>query len=114
MVKIKNNLNLKIMITLTNKNFDQETAEGIVLIDIKADWCGPCKMIAPLIEELAKEVTDAKVVKVDVDASPEIGARFQVRSIPTFIVLKDGVMVDKVVGAKNNKEFYLELIEKAK
>ena len=99
---------------LTNDNFDQETAEGVVLIDMFADWCGPCKMIAPIIEELANEVTDAKVVKVDVDASPEIGARFQVRSIPTFIVLKDGVMVDKLVGASTKKETYLELIEKAK
>ena len=99
---------------LTNDNFDQETSEGVVLVDMFADWCGPCKMVAPIIEELAEEVTDAKVVKVDVDASPEIGARFQVRSIPTFIVLKDGVMVDKVVGASPKKEFYLELIEKAR
>lgn len=102
------------MITLTNENFDQETAEGIVLVDIKSDWCDPCKMIAPLIEELGKEVTDVKVVKVDVDASPEIGAKFQVRSIPTFVVLKDGELVEKVVGAKNNKQFYLDLIESAR
>ena len=99
---------------LTNENFDEEVAEGIVLIDMFADWCGPCKMVAPVIEELSKEVTDAKVVKVDVDASPEIGARFQVRSIPTFVVLKDGVMVDRVVGASADKKFYLELIEKAR
>ena len=99
---------------LTNENFEEEVAEGIVLIDMFADWCGPCKMVAPVIEELSKEVTDAKVVKVDVDASPEIGARFQVRSIPTFVVLKDGVMVDRVVGASADKKFYLELIEKAR
>ena len=102
------------MITLTNENFEQETAEGIVLVDMKADWCGPCKMVAPLIEELANEVTDAKVVKVDVDASPEIGAKFQVRSIPTFILLKDGELVERVVGAKNDKQFYLDLIESAR
>lgn len=99
---------------LNDDNFDQETAEGVVLVDMYADWCGPCKMIAPIIEELAEEVTDAKVVKVDMDASPEIGARFGVRSIPTFIVLKDGVMVNKVIGANTTKQFYLELIEKAK
>ena len=99
---------------LTNENFDEEVAEGIVLVDMFADWCGPCKMVAPVIEELSNEVTDAKVVKVDIDASPEIGARFQVRSIPTFIVLKDGVMVDRVVGASPDKKFYLELIEKAR
>jgi len=99
---------------LTNDNFDQETSEGVVLVDMYADWCGPCKMIAPIIEELAKEVTDAKVVKVDVDASPEIGAKFQVRSIPTFILLKDGELVERVVGAKNDKQFYLDLIESAK
>lgn len=99
---------------LNNNNFDQEVAEGVVLVDMYADWCGPCKMVAPIIEELAEEVTDAKVVKVDVDASPEISARFGVRSIPTFVVLKDSVMVDKMVGASPKKEVYLELIEKAK
>ncbi len=99
---------------LTNENFDEEVAEGIVLVDMKADWCGPCKMVAPLLDELSEEITDAKIVKVDVDASPEIGARFQVRSIPTFILLKDGVMVDKIVGASQKKEFYLELIKNVK
>ncbi len=99
---------------LTNENFDEEVAEGIVLVDMKTNWCGPCKMVAPLLDELSEEITDAKIVKVDVDASPELSAKFQVRSIPTFILLKDGVMVDKIVGASQKKEFYLELIKNVK
>ncbi len=99
---------------LTNENFDEETAEGVVLVDMAANWCSPCKMVAPLLDELSEEITDAKIVKVDVDASPELSAKFQVRSIPTFILLKDGVMVDKIVGASPKKEFYLELIKNVK
>ena len=99
---------------LNNDNFDQETAEGITLIDFYADWCGPCKAIAPIIDELAEEVTDAKVVKVDTEESPELGARFGIRSIPTFIVMKDGEVVNKQIGAIANKNVFLELIESAK
>ena len=99
---------------LNSKNFDEETANGVVLVDFYADWCGPCKMIAPIIDQLAEEVTDAKVVKLDTEASPDIAARFGIRSIPTFIVLKDGVEVSKQIGAVADKNFFLELIENAK
>ena len=99
---------------LNSKNFDEETANGVVLVDFYADWCGPCKMIAPIIDQLAEEVIDAKVVKLDTEASPDIAARFGIRSIPTFIVLKDGVEVSKQIGAVADKNFFLELIENAK
>jgi len=99
---------------LTNDNFEQATSEGVVLIDMFASWCGPCKMVAPLLDELSNEIKYAKIVKVDVDASPELGAQFQVRSIPTFILMKDGEMIEKIVGANMTKEFYSKLIESAK
>lgn len=99
---------------LNDENFNEATAEGVVLVDFYADWCGPCKAIAPIIDELAEEVTDAKVVKVDTEESPELSMRFGIRSIPTFIVLKDGVEVNKQIGAVANKNTFLELIESAK
>lgn len=99
---------------LRNSNFDEATKDGVVLIDFYADWCGPCKMIAPVIDQLADEVTDAKVVKVDTEESGEIAMRFGIRSIPTFIVMKDGEVVDKQIGAVPDKKFFLDMIEKAK
>ena len=99
---------------LNDENFNEETAEGIVLVDFYADWCGPCKAIAPLIDELAEEVTDAKIVKVNTEESPEVSVRFGIRSIPTFIILKDGVEVNKQIGSVANKKVFLELIESAK
>lgn len=99
---------------LNDENFNDETAEGIVLVDFYADWCGPCKAIAPIIDELAEEVTDAKVVKVNTEESPELSVKFGIRSIPTFILLKDGIEVNKQVGAVANKNVFLELIKSAK
>ena len=99
---------------LNTKNFDEETAKGVVLVDFYADWCGPCKMIAPLIDKLAEEVTDAKIVKVNLDESPEIANKFRIKSIPTFIVFKDGDVVNKHVGAVSDKNFFLKLIKDAK
>ena len=98
---------------LTTSNYDEKISKGVTLVDFYADWCGPCKMVAPIIDELAEEVNDANIVKVDVDESPEIAARFSVRSIPTFIVLKDGELVDQQAGARGDKGFFLDLINKA-
>ena len=99
---------------LTTDNFDEKTSEGIVLIDMYANWCGPCKMVAPIIDELSNEVIDAKIYKVDVDQSPEIVSKFQIKSVPTFLVLKNGNVVNKVIGANSSKEYYLDLIANAK
>lgn len=100
------------VIYATEETFAQEISSGLVLVDFYADWCGPCKMIAPVLEEVADEVDGkAKVVKVNVDDNQTTAARFGVMSIPTLIVFKDGQQVDKVVGF-NPKEALVQLIEK--
>ncbi|KAA9023184.1 thioredoxin [Niallia endozanthoxylica] len=83
----------------TDQTFANETGSGLVLVDFWAPWCGPCKMIAPVLEDLDSEIGEkVKIVKVDVDENQETAAKFGVMSIPTLIVLKDGEVVDKVIG----------------
>ena len=96
----------------TDETFANETSSGVVLVDFWAPWCGPCKMIAPVLEELDSEIGDkVKIVKVDVDENQESAGKFGVMSIPTLIVLKDGELVDKVVGFQP-KEALAERLEK--
>ncbi|KMY51165.1 thioredoxin [Peribacillus loiseleuriae] len=96
----------------TDQTFTTDTNEGLVLADFWAPWCGPCKMIAPVLEELDGEIGDkVKIVKVDVDENQETAGKFGVMSIPTLIVLKDGEVVDKVVGFQP-KEALSELLAK--
>lgn len=86
-----------------------KTSDKVVLLDFYADWCGPCKMIAPIVEEIANEKDDIIVAKVNVDECPELAIDFKVASIPTLIVLKDGVSISKAIGYRS-KEQILELL----
>jgi thioredoxin 1 len=96
----------------SDQTFSSDTGSGLVLADFWAPWCGPCKMIAPVLEELDAEMGDkVKIVKLDVDENQETAAKFGVMSIPTLLVLKDGEVVDKVVGFQP-KEALASVLEK--
>ena len=89
-------------IEVTDSNFDAEVikSDKLVLVDFWAEWCGPCKMIAPIVEELASEYNGTlKVGKMDVDNNPQIPMSFGIRSIPTLLIFKGGRVVEQVVGA---------------
>jgi thioredoxin 1 len=100
------------VITLTDSNFDSEIskASGPVLVDFWATWCGPCKMIAPIIDEIADETVGKVVVgKVDVDQNSAISARFGIRAIPTLLLLKGGEVKEQVVGMTSKKDLLAKL-----
>lgn len=88
------------IIELTASNFEAETKSGIVLIDFWAPWCGPCRMQGPILEQLVGKVEGAKIAKLNVDEAGAIAAKFNVMSIPTLIVLKDGELVNQFVGVQ--------------
>lgn len=89
-------------ISVNKNNFNQEVlnSDKPVLMDFWAPWCGPCRMVAPLVEEIAKERSDIKVVKINVDEEQELAMQFGVMSIPTLVVMKNGKLANKTVGAK--------------
>ncbi|MDQ0174492.1 thioredoxin [Bacillus chungangensis] len=100
------------IVNATDQSFESETSKGLVLTDFWAPWCGPCKMVAPVLEELEAEMGDkVKIVKVDVDENQESASKFGVMSIPTLVVMKDGKEVDKVIGFQP-KEALAELLKK--
>ena len=90
------------VITITNENFNEEVINSAkpVLLDFWASWCGPCRMVAPIVDEIADERADVKVGKVNVDDEPELASKFGVMSIPTLVVMENGKIKNQTVGAR--------------
>ena len=90
------------VININNNNFQDEVmhSEKLVLLDFWASWCGPCRMVSPIVDEIAAERSDIKVGKINVDEQPELAAQFGVMSIPTLVVMKNGKVINQAVGAR--------------
>jgi thioredoxin 1 len=100
--------------TLTDSTFDDEiaTADEAVIVDFWAEWCGPCKMISPILEEIASEhAGKVRIAKLNVDDNPDAARRYEVMSIPTLIVFRDGQPVKRMIGAKGKGQLLQELDE---
>ena len=97
---------------VTSANFEEEVlkSDKTVLIDFYADWCGPCKMYSPIVEAVAEENEDIKVVKIDVDNAQDLAMKYQVMSIPTTVVIKDGKEVNRVVGMVSKSDL-IEMVK---
>ena len=90
------------VLTITKDNFQSEVMQSDkpVLLDFWASWCGPCRMVSPIIDEIAEEKSDIKVGKINVDEQPELAGAFQVMSIPTLVVMKNGKVANRTMGAQ--------------
>lgn len=88
----------------TKDNFNEEIKKGKVLVDFYAEWCGPCKILSPLLEQISEELTDLNIVKVDVDNEQEIAMENGVLAMPTMILFKDGIKVDQKVGVMEKED----------
>ena len=100
------------MIAVTSENFKEQVldAQGLVLLDFWATWCGPCKMIAPYVEEVSQERMDVTVGKIDVDLEPQLAAKFGITSIPTLIVMENGKEISRALGYRPKQDI-LKLLD---
>lgn len=90
------------IIELNESNFNEKINKGVVLIDFFAQWCGPCRMLAPILEEIAKEMKNQVIIaKIDIDTEINLASKYQVTSIPTLILFKDSKEIDRIVGLKD-------------
>ena len=100
------------IVNITNANFKEEVLDSDkkVLVDFWAPWCGPCRMVSPIVDEIAQENSAIKVAKINIDEQPQLASQYGVMSIPTLLVFENGDVVDKAVGARN-KSFILQMLE---
>ena len=98
------------ILTLSNKNFKSQTRNGLVLVDFWAPWCGPCKMVAPILNDVAEELDgEVKIGKLNIDHNQQVAGKLKVRNIPTLILFKDGIEAKRFVGVKTKKFLVKEL-----
>ena len=100
------------IVEINNTNFNSEVLESDqkVLVDFWAPWCGPCRMVSPIVDEIASESDNLKVCKINIDEQPQLASQYGVMSIPTLMVFENGDVVEKAVGARN-KAFILQMLE---
>jgi thioredoxin 1 len=91
-------------IKVTELTYDDFISSGVVLLDIKTEWCGPCKALSPIIDELANEYSNIRVGKMDADENPNVSSRLSIRSIPTILIYKNGEVVEKHVGGASKTQ----------
>lgn len=108
---MKGNINMSVVSFNKDDLENVKNSGKIILLDFYADWCGPCRMLSPIVDEFAEENPDFVVGKINVDKEPELSEEFGVSSIPMLVVMKDGKILNKSVGAKSKQQI-LEMIEK--